>query len=152
MVKIEFTPLSLDRKIFPFKKGFKKDKIDGCLCKTKFGTEEERKTQCTCKKRKLNEKKDSSHLLNLAGLVIFYSGHHVLVLHNNLHWVEEGQVWLHILLITSEKRGVSEPSEDCRSSARERSLFTLSFNYSRYAYCACGVWFICVCPVLWFVC
>ena len=24
MVKIEFTPLSLDRKIFPFKKGFKK--------------------------------------------------------------------------------------------------------------------------------
>ena len=25
VVKIEFTPLSLDRKIFPFKKGFKKD-------------------------------------------------------------------------------------------------------------------------------
>ena len=24
VVKIEFTPLSLDRKIFPFKKGFKK--------------------------------------------------------------------------------------------------------------------------------
>ena len=28
MVKIEFTPLSLDRKIFPFKKGFKKDLSD----------------------------------------------------------------------------------------------------------------------------
>ena len=26
MVKIQFTPLSLDRKIFPFKKGFKKSK------------------------------------------------------------------------------------------------------------------------------
>ena len=25
VVKIEFTPLSLDRKIFPFKKGFKKN-------------------------------------------------------------------------------------------------------------------------------
>ena len=27
MVKIEFTPLSLDRKIFPFKKGFKKNGV-----------------------------------------------------------------------------------------------------------------------------
>ena len=27
MVKIEFTPLSLDRKIFPFKKGFKKNTV-----------------------------------------------------------------------------------------------------------------------------
>ena len=26
VVKIEFTPLSLDRKIFPFKKGFKKSR------------------------------------------------------------------------------------------------------------------------------
>jgi hypothetical protein len=27
VVKIEFTPLSLDRKIFPFKKGFKKHNL-----------------------------------------------------------------------------------------------------------------------------
>ena len=50
MVKIEFTPLSLDRKIFPFKKGFKK-KVSQNRTKLQQTTTNNNKQQTTNNKR-----------------------------------------------------------------------------------------------------